>query len=96
MRPKCTVIDETGRLAIGRFPSLTDERAVTKGEILAMHLATAAGIDAAPGRLVDCERSPVALIERFDRGGQGGRLHYASAATMLGVEPGGGAAGDSE
>lgn len=89
MRPKCTVIDETGRLAIGKFPSLADERAVTKGEILAMHLATAAGIDAAPARLVDCEGSPVALIGRFDRGGQGGRLHYASAATMLGVEPDG-------
>jgi serine/threonine-protein kinase HipA len=88
MRPKCTVVDEKGRLAIGKFPSISDEHSVTKGEVLAMHLAAAAGIDAAPSRLVDCEGAPVALIERFDRGVHGGRLHYASAATMLEVEPG--------
>ena len=88
MRPKCTVVDEKGRLAIGKFPSISDESSVTKGEVLAMHLAAAAGIDAAPSRLVDCEGAPVALIERFDRGEHGGRLHYASAATMLEVEPG--------
>lgn len=88
MRPKCTVVDEKGRLAIGKFPSISDESSVTKGEVLAMHLAAAAGIDAAPSRLVDCEGAPVALIERFDRGEHGGRLHDASAATMLEVEPG--------
>lgn len=88
MRPKCTVVDEKGRLAIGKFPSISDECSVTKGEVLAMHLAAAAGIDAASSRLVDCEGAPVALIERFDRGVHGGRFHYASAATMLEVEPG--------
>ena len=38
LRPKCTVVDESGRLAIGKFPSVADERSVTKGEVLAMHL----------------------------------------------------------
>ena len=44
MRPKCTVVDGDGRLSIGKFPSVNDERPVTKGEILAMTLAKAAGI----------------------------------------------------
>jgi serine/threonine-protein kinase HipA len=88
LRPKCTVLDEDGRLAIGKFPSITDERAVSKGEVLAMRLARRAGINAAPARLIDSDGAPVALIGRFDRPAKDGRLMYISAATMLGAEPG--------
>lgn len=87
LRPKCSVIDEDGRLAIGKFPSVTDERSVTKGEVLALRLARRAGIDAAEARLVDSDGAPVALIRRFDRTAAGERLMYVSAATMLGAEP---------
>jgi serine/threonine-protein kinase HipA len=87
MRPKCTVVDEDGRLSIGKFPSVADERAVTKGEVLAMRLARAAGIEAAHVRLADSDGVPVALVRRFDRPEGGGRLLYVSAATMLGAEP---------
>ncbi len=31
LRPKCTVVDDDGRLSIGKFPSVGDDRAVTKG-----------------------------------------------------------------
>jgi serine/threonine-protein kinase HipA len=86
LRPKCTVVDEDGTLSIGKFPSVTDERAVTKGEVLALQLAQDAGIDAAQGRIIDSDGSPVALIQRFDRLKGGKRLMYISAATMLGVE----------
>jgi serine/threonine-protein kinase HipA len=86
LRPKCTVIDADGRLSIGKFPSVADDRAVTKGEILALRLATAAGIDAAEGHLVESEGEAVAVIRRFDRPDGGGRLMYVSAATMLGVD----------
>jgi len=86
MRPKCTVIDEDGALSIAKFPSIADERAVTKGEVLALTLARKAGIDAASARIVQCEELPVALIRRFDRQNNGHRLMYVSAATMLGVE----------
>ena len=89
MRPKCTVVDEDGRLAIGKFPSVNDERAVTKGEVLAMQLASAAGLQVAEARLVDSDGVPVALIRRFDRTGEGGRIPYVSAATLLGVDPAG-------
>jgi serine/threonine-protein kinase HipA len=86
LRPKCTVIDGDGALSIGKFPSITDERAVTKGEVLALTLAGKAGINAAAARIVESESSSVALIRRFDRRGDGRRIMYISAATMLGVE----------
>ncbi len=86
LRPKCTVIDEDGSLSISKFPSVADDRAVTKGEVLALHLAEAAGARAATARLVDSDGLPVALIRRFDRA-DGRRIMYASAATLLGAEP---------
>ena len=86
LRPKCTVIDADGALALGKFPSTQDTRAVTKGEVLAMQLARQAGIHAAPTRLVDSDGIPVAIVRRFDRTPDGQRLLYASAATLLGVE----------
>lgn len=87
LRPKCTLLDEQGRLAIGKFPSVGDERSVTKGEILALRLARRAGIDAAEARLVDSEGVPVAVIRRFDRTDNNQRIMYVSAATLLGAEP---------
>lgn len=88
LRPKCSVRDDDGWLAIGKFPSVCDERPVTKGEVLAMRLARKAGIDATDARIVYSDGAPVALIRRFDRTGNGARLMYVSAATMLGAEPG--------
>ncbi len=88
LRPKCSVVDDDGHLAIGKFPSVGDERSVTKGEVLALTLARKAGIDAAQARLVDSDGAPVALIRRFDRTGNGHRLMYVSAATMIGAETG--------
>jgi serine/threonine-protein kinase HipA len=88
LRPKCTVVDDDGRLSVGKFPSVNDERAVTKGEVLALRLAAAAGINAAQAQLINSDGTPVALIRRFDRPDGGGRLMYVSAATMLGAEPG--------
>lgn len=86
LRPKCSVIDDDGRLSIGKFPSVGDDRAVTKGEVLALTLAREAGIKAAQARLIDSEGTPIALIRRFDRPDEGGRLMYISAATMLGAD----------
>jgi serine/threonine-protein kinase HipA len=87
LRPKCTVVDDEGRLAIGKFPSVKDERPVTKGEVLAMQLAKASGLRVAEARLVDSEGVPVTLIRRFDRREDGGRIPYVSAATLLGADP---------
>jgi serine/threonine-protein kinase HipA len=87
MRPKCTVVDDDGQLAVGKFPSVKDERPVTKGEVLAMQLASASGLQVAEARLVDSDGVPVALIRRFDRTGDGARIPYVSAATLLGADP---------
>lgn len=86
MRPKCTVSDEDGRLAVSKFPSVQDELPVTKGEVLAMHLAKASGLQVADARLVVSDRVPVALIRRFDRTKSGQRIPYISAATLLGTD----------
>ncbi len=83
MRPKCTVIDNNGQLAIGKFPSVSDTRSVTRGEVLAMRLAQQAGIDAAPARVVESQGISVAIIGRFDRTKDGKRIPYLSAASML-------------
>jgi len=61
---------------------------VTKGEVLAMQLAKAAGINAPQARLVHSDGIPVTLIRRFDRTVKG-RLMYVSAATLLGADVGG-------
>lgn len=87
MRPKCTLVDEDGRLAIGKFPSVGDTRSVTRGEVLALKLAARAGIEAAPARIVllgdEGNDVPVAVICRFDRDGTDGRIPYQSAASLL-------------
>ena len=87
MRPKCTVVDDDGQLAIGKFPSVKDERPVTKGEVLVMQLASKSGLLVAEARLVDSDGVPVTLIRRFDRTVGGGRIPYVSAATLLGADP---------
>jgi serine/threonine-protein kinase HipA len=87
-RPKCTVLDEQGKLSIGKFPSVGDTHSVTKGEVLALHLASLSGIDSAFSRVVIADKTPVALIRRFDRGIGGARFMYASARAMLEEEGG--------
>ncbi len=83
MRPKCTIVDEDGWLAIGKFPSVNDARSITRGEVLALKLAQLAGIDAAPARIILLAEVPIAVIRRFDRDGNDGRIPYQSAASML-------------
>ncbi|GEM_PF-2648362 len=56
LRPKRGVIDDGGHLSIAIFPSVTDERPVTKGEVLAMKLASRAGVRAAEAEPVHRRR----------------------------------------
>jgi len=83
MRPKCTLLDSDGALSLGKLPSIADERAVTKAEVLALTLASSAGIEAAIARVVTLGKQPVAVIRRFDRHANGGRIPYMSGATLL-------------
>lgn len=83
MRPKCTILDSDGALSLGKFPSVSDERAVTRGEVLALRLAQLAGIDSAQARVVMVCDQPVAMIRRFDRTPEQNRIPYISGATLL-------------
>ena len=86
LRPKATIIDGHGHLSICKFPSVSDTRAATKAEVLALRLAANAGINAAKASLVMSEDTPVAVIKRFDRGSRSARIMYVSAATLLGAD----------
>ena len=83
MRPKCTILDSDGALSLGKFPSVNDERSVTRGEVLALRLAQLAGIDSAQARIVMVQDQPVAMIRRFDRTSEQNRIPYISGATLL-------------
>lgn len=83
MRPKCTVLNTDGTLALAKFPSVGDTRSVTRGEVLALRLAAAAGIETADAQIVLVQESPVALIARFDRTARQGRIPYLSGTSML-------------
>jgi len=83
LRPKCTVRDADGHLAIGKFPSIGDNRSITRGEVLALKLASLVGIDAAEARIEVIDDVPIAVIRRFDRAADGGRLPYLSGGSLL-------------
>ncbi len=83
MRPKCTILDSDGALSLGKFPSVSDERAVTRGEVLALRLARLAGIDSAEARIEMVQDQPVAIVRRFDRTPTQDRIPYISGATLL-------------
>ncbi|MDR0996793.1 MAG: HipA domain-containing protein, partial [Zoogloeaceae bacterium] len=81
-RPKCSVIDEEGALAIAKFTSTLDTHAVEKAEVLTLWLARDTGIKTPSARLVMSAGLPVAIISRFDRAGTR-RLPFISAQTLL-------------
>lgn len=83
MRPKCTVLDHDGALAIGKFPSVQDERSVTRAEVLALKLARLAGIEAAEARIEIVQGAAVALVRRFDRTSTQARIPYMSGSALL-------------
>lgn len=86
-RPKSAVIDRDGSLAIAKFPKASEVRSIPRGEILALTLASRAGVNAASGRLESVAGRSVALIRRFDRRGES-RIPFLSAMSLLGLSDG--------
>jgi serine/threonine-protein kinase HipA len=83
-RPKAHVIDERGWPAIAKFPSPSaDPWDVMRWEAVALDLAAAAGIKVPTSQLLTMSGRAVLVVERFDRTGQGNRLGYMSAMSML-------------
>ncbi len=85
MRPKASVIDGQ-QLMLAKFPSPGDSYRVPLIEAMTLDMARRAGITTPNNRIITVLGQPVLLLDRFDRNA-GRRIHFASAATLLGVDP---------
>ena len=81
-RPKASVRDRDGQLAIAKFPNKGDEVNTVLWEAVALTLAAKAGIPVPAWRLEIIADKPVLLLRRFDRE-QGARVPFVSAMSML-------------
>ncbi len=81
-RPKASVRDRDGHLAIAKFPNKGDEVNAVLWEAVALMLAAKAGIPVPAWRLETVAGRPILLLRRFDRD-RGTRLPFLSAMSML-------------
>src|SRR5712692_2641495 len=81
-RPKASVRDRDGHLAIAKFPNKGDEVNTVLWEAVALTLAAKAGIPVPVWRLETVADKPILLLRRFDRE-RGTRLPFLSAMSML-------------
>lgn len=83
-RPKASVVDSDGQLWIAKFPSKNDGKDMGAWEMVVHELAVNAGLnvaDAMTGKFYSKQHTY--LTRRFDRNKEG-RIHFASAMTLLG------------
>lgn len=81
-RPKASVRDRDGHLAIAKFPNRGDEINTVVWEAVALTLAERSGIPVPAWRLETVAGKSVLLLRRFDRE-EGRRLPFLSAMSML-------------
>jgi len=86
-RPKASVVDNAGALAIAKFPKDTDAYSIETWEQIALVLAERAGIRVPRHELHRVGDKPVLLSWRFDRDGAT-RIPFLSALSMLQVKDG--------
>lgn len=84
-RPKASVRDRDGQLAIAKFPRRDDEINTVVWERAAFALAEKAGIVVPSLRLETVANKPVLLLRRFDRDGAR-RIPFLSAMSALGAK----------
>lgn len=87
-RPKASVREKDGCLAIAKFPKKDDDYAAVEWEFVALQLAAQAGINVPRFRLQNIAGRAVLILDRFDRQGNT-RIPFLSAMSMIG-------AGDNE
>jgi serine/threonine-protein kinase HipA len=83
-RPKASVRDRDGSLAIAKFRKKGDEHNIVLWEAVALALAKESGITVPSWRLEKIAEKPVLIINRFDRY-KGERIPFLSAMSMLGA-----------
>jgi len=86
-RPKASVRDKDGSLAIAKFGMAGDDHRVVVWEAVALTLAGKAGIAVPRWRLETIVGKPVLLLGRFDRAGKV-RVPFLSAMSMLDASDG--------
>jgi serine/threonine-protein kinase HipA len=82
-RPKASVREKDGHLAIAKFPRKDDEINTVVWEAVALSLAGKAGVVVPKRHLETIGKKPVLLLRRFDRDGAR-RIPFLSAMSMLG------------
>lgn len=83
-RPKASVREKNGSLAIAKFPRKDDEVNMVVWEAIAFALARKAGIDIPSVRVETVAKKPVLILQRFDRV-VARRIPFLSAMSMLGA-----------
>ena len=83
-RPKASVRDQDGHLALAKFRDRRDDYGIVLWEGVALSLALKAGVAVPQWRIEEVAGEPVALIRRFDRV-DGERIPFLSAMSMLGA-----------
>lgn len=83
-RPKASVRDHDGALAIAKFPHRDDDWDTVTWEAVALSLAAKAGIRVPDWRLEEITDKPVLILRRFDRA-EALRIPFLSALSMLGA-----------
>jgi len=83
-RPKASVRDHGGALAIAKFPHRDDDWDTVTWEAVALSLAAKAGIPVPDWRLEEIADKPVLILRRFDRT-EAWRIPFLSALSMLGA-----------
>ena len=83
-RPKASVRDRDGSLAIAKFPHQSDTIQVERWEAVALRLASQAAIEVSDARIETIADKPVLILRRFDRR-DALRIPYLSAMSMLGA-----------
>ena len=84
-RPKASVREKNGRLAIAKFPRKDDDFSTVLWERVALELAAKARIEVADARIEKIGKKPVLIVQRFDRAGAL-RVPFLSAMSMLGAK----------
>lgn len=83
-RPKASVREADGRLAIAKFPHRDDEWNAVVWEAVALSLARKAGIAVPEYRVEEIAGRNVLVLARFDRDGAA-RIPFLSAMSMIGA-----------
>jgi serine/threonine-protein kinase HipA len=83
-RPKASVLDNENQLWIAKLPSRYDQSDIGGWEIVTHELAIAAGVNMAKSQARKFSSNNHTFItKRFDRTVTQGRIHFASAMTLL-------------